>query len=299
MPGTGSYVARLLVASGLLATLVYCPPASAVAEVGRPGSAARLVAKDRSKPKRKTSKTETTLPKASGDKATIAFYRKVVAATAAAQGVEQIYLAQDPLTQVKYSAKSGLAWYIMQPPKKGFAPALDIVFVGAEHGKVTFVADTVAYGGKGPAFPPFGMVLTPKGEVILGGGAPARTAPPDAKTPVAPCAGPVKLAFVAGYDKVGVPFGYALYGHFEPMKRVGKYYEITSTYPWGAKPARTATEVDTVPVGSYLPTAGVIHVSAGGGFAAFTLRWANAWFHTTLYPPRSNGVCAAYLKGVV
>jgi hypothetical protein len=290
-------IGLLAVAASLVAFAWFVPPGAGATEAGgHAGSFAHVGHEGRVRSRRRTSPA--TVPKATGDKATIAFYRKLVAATVAADGVEQIYLAQAPLTQVKYSSKEGLAWYVMQPPKEGFAPALDIVFVGAEHGKVTFVADTVAYGGKGPAFPPFGMLLTPKGEVILAGGAPARTTPAGTKTPVTPCAGPTKVAFVAGYAKVGVPFGYSLLGHFAPMKRVGKYYDITSTYPWGAKPARTATEIDTVPVGSYLPTAGVIHVSAGGGFAAFTMRWANAWFHTTLYPPKTNGACASYVRGV-
>lgn len=299
--GTGRRALRFVSASGLAAALVcsLAGSAGATTAIGRAaaGREARteLAHKGRSKPK---SRTTTTRPKATGNASAIDFYRKVVAATVAADGVEQVYLAQDPLTQVKYSSKGGLSWYIMQPKKAGFAPALDILFIGADHGKVTFVADTVAYGGTGPAFPPFGMLLTSKGEVVLAGGAPARTTPANSKTPVAQCGGATKVAFVAGYDKVGVAFGYALYGHFDPIKRVGKNYEITSTYPWATNPARTATEVDTVPVGSYLPTEGVINVSAGGAFPAFTMRWSNHWFHTPLYPPKTNGTCAAYVKGV-
>lgn len=239
-------------------------------------------------------------PKPTGNAATIAFYRKVVAASAATDGVEQIYPAQAPLTQVEYS-KKGLSWATESPKKAGFTPANDVVFVGASRGKVTFVADSVVYPGKGVSFPSFGVVLTAKGEVVLAGGAPAREAPATKKTQVYPCAGPYKGPhFVAGYPKVGVPFGYSLYGHFDPLKKVdkGKAYQVTSTYPWLVKPARKATEVDIVPVGTYLPSEGVIHVSAVGKYPAFTLEWANVWFKKPLYPPVTNGACAAYLKGV-
>jgi hypothetical protein len=248
----------------------------------------------------KTKKRATvTLPKPTGNATAIAFYRKVVAATRAEDGVEQLYPPTAPLTQVLYS-KKGLAWYIESPKKPGYAPAADLVFIGASRGKVTFVADSVLYEGTGPVFPPFGLLLTAKGEVLLAGGAPASTSPPGAKTPVQPCVGPTKVTFVAGYPAVGVPFGYALYGHFEAMKQAdkGKVEEVTSTYPWALKPARTATEVDTVEVSNDLPIAGVIHVSAGGGMAAFTLRWVNKWFHGRLYPPKTNGACVAYEKGL-
>jgi len=255
-------------------------------------------------PKTTTPKTTTPqaakTPKATGNAGAIAFYRKVVSATQAADGVEQIYASSAPLTQVKYSSTGGLSWYVMQPKKAGFAPAVDIVFVGADSGKVTFVADTVLYPGSGPKFPDFGMLLTAKGEVILAGGAPARTTPATSKTTVAPCVGPSKVRFVAGYPGVGVAFGYALYGHFDPVKIVdkGKEYAVTSTYPWSSSPSRTATEVDVVSVATHLPVASQITVNAGGGLPAFTLRWANTWFHSTIYPPRTDGTCAAYTKGV-
>jgi hypothetical protein len=254
-------------------------------------------AERKSKPKERTT---VTAPKPTGNAAAIAFYRKVVAATQAADGVEQLYPPTAPLTQVRYS-KKGLAWLIEGPKKAGYAPAADLVFVGASHGKVSFVADSVFYDGIGPAFPPFGLLLTAKGEVLLAGGAPASTSPPGTKTPVQPCVGPTKIAFVAGYPAVGVPFGYSLYGHFYPMKSAdkGKVEEVTSTYPWVFKPARTATEVDTIEVSDDLPVAGVIHVSAGGGMPAFTLRWVNKWFHKRLYPPKTNGTCAAYEKGLL
>jgi len=237
---------------------------------------------------------------ATGNRAAIAFYRKVVSATQAAAGEEQAYLPTAPLTQVLYS-KKGLSWYIEQPKKAGFAPAADLVYIGAAHGKVSFVADSVIYEGVGPVFPTFGLLLTAKGEVLLAGGAPASTTPPGPKATAQPCAGPAKPAFVAGYPKVGVPFGYSLYGHFYPMKLTdkGKEEEVTSTYPWSQKPKRTATEVDLIDVATHLPLEGTITVSAGGPFAAFSLRWANRWFRTPLYPPKTNGTCTAYEKGLL
>lgn len=238
--------------------------------------------------------------KVTGNPAAIAFYRKVVKATAATDGVEQLYLSQGPLTQAKYASKR-LSWAEMQPKETGYAPAVDIVFVGAAGGKVTFVADSVLYDGKGPDFPNFGLLLTAKGEVVLAGGAAARTTPAGKKTTVYPCAGDYGgPRVVAGYTKVGGTFGYSLLGHFDSLKLVdkGKEYQVTSTYPWSTSPARTATEVDTVPIATDLPSGTVINVSAGGKFEAFTMRFANVWYRSKLYPPETNGACAAYLKGV-
>ena len=258
------------------------------------------------KPKTRKTTTPTTTtprskaPKVTGNTAAIAFYRKVVKATAATEGVEEIYPPQQPLTQAKFAGKR-LSWAEMQPTKAGFSPATDVVFVGAEHGKVTFVADTVLYAGKGAIFPDFGLLLTPKGEVLLANGAAARTGPVTKKTPVYPCAGGYSgPKLVAGYDRVGIQFGYSLVGHFDKMKVVdkGKAYQVTSTYPWFGNPAQTATEVDTVPIATDLPALTVIHVSAAGKFAAFTMREANVWAHQKLYPPATNGTCAAYVKGV-
>ena len=189
----------------------------------------------------------------------------------------------------------------MQPEKSGYTPADDVVFIAAAAGKVRFVTDSVVYGGTGKApFPPFGLVLTAKGEVLLDGAAPALAAPPRPTTPIEACAAPVKAPhFVAGYPKVGVTYGYTLYGHFDPLKRAGQDYDVTSEFPWSFKPSRTATEVDVVPVSTHLPVETIVHVSAAGQFPAFTLRWANIWFKKTLYPPKTNGACEAYVKGVL
>ncbi|MCL6092108.1 MAG: hypothetical protein M1435_04080 [Actinobacteria bacterium] len=253
----------------------------------------------------KTTAPKTTAPKTnpaevSGNAGAIAFYRKVVKATEATDGVEEFYPPQEPLTQARYAAKR-LSWAEMQPSRAGFAPAGDIVFVGALRGKVTFVADSVIYAGKGARFPDFGLLLTPKGEAVLVGGAAARTAPVGKKTAVYPCAGKYTgPSLVAGYNKVGVAFGYSLLGHYDALKLVdkAKAYEVTSTYPWPGTPVRRATEVDTVPIATDLPTLTVIHVSAGGKFPAFTMREANVWFRQKLYPPDTNGVCTQYLRGV-
>ncbi len=237
-------------------------------------------------------------PKATGDAAAIALYRKVVAATSATSGVEEIFTAAAPLTQARYSS-AGLSWYIMQPKKAGFAAADDVVFIAAAGGKVRFVTDSVVYGGTGKApFPPFGLVLTAKGEVLLDGAAPALAAPPLPTTPIEACATPLKPPhFVAGYPQVGVAYGYSLYGHFDPLKQAAKDYDVTSTFPWSSKPSRTATELDVVQASTDLPVESIVHVSAGGQYPAFTLRWVNVWFKKALYPPKTNGACAAYLKG--
>lgn len=67
------------------------------------------------------------------------------------------------------------------------------------------------------------------------------------------------------------------------MRRVGGTEFVTSTYPWGK--TQQATEVDTSPVTTHLPTVGVVRVSASPGNPSFTYRWTNHWLTTAPQVP--------------
>ncbi len=221
-----------------------------------------------------------------GNPATIAFARKVVAATRR-MGTEDLFL-RGSYTVVKRTTAT-LAWYTDgTPPRAGYMPAADDITVAASHGRVTFVVDAVT-GAGGRGFPPFGMLLTATGEYLLAGGASVSYTPPT-KAFVQPCAGrDTGRPLVGGYTKVGVPSGYRLYGHFAPMRRSGANEIVTSTFAWDA--TQVATEVDTISATTHLPSALRVRVSAAKGHPAFSFSGRVSWRLATPYPPNSNGIC--------
>ncbi len=237
------------------------------------------------------------LPRASGNPAVIAFYRKVVAATHAATAEASYFSVTDSLAQVKVNPNGSYSWFQFDPPKPGFAPARGVVWVVATAGRVRFVTESLAYGGVGTTFGPFGIVLTSRGAVLLGGNAfPMVASAPSATPGFQPCEGtPTGAVDVGGWTKVGGPSGYGLYGDFLTMHRAGGAEIVTSTYPWGSKGQR-ATEVDTVSLTTHLPVRSVMHVSAVPGIPAYTLAYRNVWYHSRVLPPTSDGVCVTYLK---
>ncbi len=236
------------------------------------------------------------LPRATGNPAVIAFYRKVVAATRAATAEQATFAATDSVTQVRVNPNGSYSWVQVSPREPGFTPARGTFWVVAAAGRVRFVAETLAYGGVGKAFGPFGIVLTARGEILLGGNAFPSVGSARPPSEYQPCGGTTTgTAYVGGYSKVGGPSGYGLYGDFVSMHRAGGAELVTSTYPWGTKGQR-ATEVDTVSLATDLPVRSVVHVSAAPGIPAFTFAYTNVWYHTRVLPPNSNGVCATDLK---
>lgn len=209
------------------------------------------------------------------------------------------FATTDTLIEVKAQAGGRDSWYQFEPPQPGYSPSSGVVWVAASAGRVRFVAETVTYGGVGTRFAAFGLVLTPKGEVMLGGGAtPSTSSGTSVEIAYNPCDGPTSGAhYVGGYSKVGVTSGYGLYGRFLSIRTAGRNVVVTSTYPWGTKGQR-ATEIDTISATTYLPSRTVIHISAARGVAAFTLAYRTTWYHTPLSPPKSTGVCSTYLKSV-
>lgn len=236
-----------------------------------------------------------------GNAATIAFYRKVVRATRAAPAVDYEFGDVDSPAQAKFEPGGHVNWYWDVPPQPGYKPVPGIVWVGARGGRVQFVTATLVCGRSDirRACFPFGLVLTPRGEIILSGG--ASTVP--ASTPIRergyqPCYGPtVGRPQVGSYSKLGVASGYGLYGHFLPIRRSGDTVLVTSTYPYGSRGQR-ATEVDTISATTFLPSRYVIHVSAAAGVAGFVVGATVHWFKVPYAPPNSNGICATYLKSI-
>jgi len=222
----------------------------------------------------------------SGNTATIAFYRRVVAATRR-MGTEVMTIGGS-YTIVDQSGGHS-HWYTGGTPSRaGYQPAADLVTIAAAGGRVKFVVDVIT-AVRPPGFGPFGLLLASSGEYVLAGGAPVTFTPPTTAE-YQPCEGRATGSpDVAHYTKVGVASGYGLYGHFGPMRRVGANEIITSTYPWDSK--QIATEVDTIAAFTHLPSAGVVSVSAGNGLAGFSFRWTVRWHAATAYPPNSNGVC--------
>lgn len=222
----------------------------------------------------------------SGNAATLAFYRQVVAATRR-MGTEVLTIGGS-YTIVEYQG-SLKHWYTGGTSSRaGYQPAADLVTIAASGGRVKFVVDAIVHT-RPPGFSPFGLLLTASGEYLLAGGAPVTFTPPTTHA-YQPCMGRSTGApYVGGYTKVGVASGYGFYGHFGPMRRVGANEIVTSTYPWGSK--QVETEVDTIAASTHLPSAGVVRVSSGGGLSGFSYHWTVRWYGATAYPPNSNGVC--------
>ena len=231
---------------------------------------------------------------ASGNRAVIDFYRKVVAATVAADGAKFTYGASAPFDQLRL-AGSGWRVYADSWSRAGYYPVDDTFYVAASHGRITFVTDTLSWGGRGPRFKSFGEVLTALGEVELAGGAAASSTPTASQAQIQPCVGRVRGA-VAGLTKVGAPSGYGLYGDFRSMKRAGPNEVVVSSYPFGR--GHVATETDVIDRATLLPLRGTTSVSGAPGEPAYTMRWTVAWYHTALYLPRTNGTCASINTGI-
>ncbi|MDA8292089.1 MAG: hypothetical protein M0Z33_10495 [Actinomycetota bacterium] len=237
----------------------------------------------------------------SGNPAVIAFYRKVVAATRAATAVAEYFTATDSIAEVRVNPNRSYTWYQLGPPNPGFTPARGVLWIVAAAGRVRFVTESFVYGGVGKSFGPFGIALSSRGEVMLGGNAFPRVVSPSAASPSGslhvyqPCAGVTSGAVdVGGYVKVGGPAGYGLYGDFLSMHRAGGSEIVTSRYPWGRR-GQKVTEVDTVPLATDLPVRSVQHVSAVPGIPAYTFAYSSVWYHSPVQPPTSDGICATYL----
>ncbi len=225
----------------------------------------------------------------SGNAATIAFYREVVAATRRMGTEVQTFGGSYAVVDYDASSRSW-NWYTGgTPARAGYQPAGASVTVAASGGRVEFVAEVLT-AMRPPGFPPIGLLLAASGEYLLSGGAATSFTPPTTGD-YQPCIGRTTSGspYVGGYTKVGVASGYGLFGHFDPMRRVGANEIVTSTYPWSSH--QVATEVDTIAASTHLPIAGVVRVSAARGHAGFSFDWTVRWYAATAYPPNSNGVC--------
>ncbi len=247
------------------------------------------------RPSRRAGALEAHVKGTTGNAAVIAFYRKVVAATKAADGASYAYGASAPFDQLKLLPKGAWSVYAESWPHAGYYPVDDTFYVGATNGRVSFVTDTIVWAGHGRQFGTFGEVLTARGEVELFGNAAASTTPTPSQLVTQPCGGPVHGP-VAGFSKVGGASGYGLYGDFRSMKRVGPNEVVVSTYPFGK--GHVATETDVIDRATDLPISGRTVVSAAPAQPSYTMAWTVTWYHVPIYLPNTTGACLGIESGV-
>jgi hypothetical protein len=190
----------------------------------------------------------------SGDPATIAFYRTVVAATAKRGGILMRVSGYTSL----YEARTGyFRWLDGEATPPSYVPAVDQVTIASAHGKLVWLYERAV---PLPSCSHIGQRTCEGLDLFLGpSGIFYRLGNMSCWSPA--------HGSVLGYTRPGEITGFALYGHFLPMRRVGNTVYVTSTYPWGKQ---VATEVDTIPYSTRLPSSDNVHVAAGAGLRAFT-----------------------------
>lgn len=221
-----------------------------------------------------------------GNATAIAFYRAMVNRTRLYHG-----LVEEQTGFLALKSSLGKSWSDVwgEGVPAGYSPTSELITVAARSGKVTWVTDkmtpqcSVRVGSSGASV---GCGSNVPVEAMLNKGGQYSTEYFSAGS----CwgAGTIGSPYVGGYTKVGVSFGYSLYGHFLPMKRIGGRELVTSTYPWGKA---TVTEIDTIDVTSLLPIKSVFHYSKDGKYPAFTQVVVNHWLKTAPTQPRLT-VCS-------
>ena len=156
------------------------------------------------------------------------------------------------------------------PP--GYSPAMEDVVVASARGKVTWITDTMTPRCTGANCVVVQLLLDRAGAFFK-----------IASGPYLASCWSVARGSVAGYTRIGVPSGYGLYGHFDPMKRVGRDELVTSTYPFGV--GRTATELDTISIATDLPIKGVVHVTSDSAQSAVSYTFLDTWLKPARVEP--------------
>lgn len=215
-----------------------------------------------------------------GNAKTIAFYRTMVEKTRLYGG-----LVEQQSGFVALKSPTGKPWLISwgEGTPAGYSPASESITIAGRDGKVTWVTDKMtpqcgaSVGSSGVtvscrSYVPVETILDARGKYSTEYFSAGRCWGADS----------ISGTYVDGYAKVGVPFGYSLYGHYLPMKRTGGSEVVTSTFPWGKG---TVTEIDTINVTSHLPTKSVDHYSKDGKYPAFTEVIFNHWLKTAPVEP--------------
>lgn len=204
---------------------------------------------------------------ATGDPATIAFYRAVVKAT---QTERRTIDTATGFTQLEETA-GAVNWRFGEAPLPGYVKATDHVVISASGGKLVWLSDLLVP----KSCTPTGTHRCDDVEVVLDHSGVFFHVIANGNNACYVSA----QGSIFGYAKVGVASGYSLYGRFLPMKRDGGNVEVTSTYPYGHQ---QATEVDTISPKTHLPSVTVVQV-AGGGLPKFTYRDVLHW---SMAPPK-------------
>jgi hypothetical protein len=214
-----------------------------------------------------------------GSAATIAFYRLVVDATQRAAAVEETQTGYSVIRETVGKDSAFTVGSAEGGVPAGYARAIEHITIANKDGQVLWLSDDFVPVACGYTTT---VSCVPVEILITDDGAVWHFDPPTLAAANS-CWETVGTAVIDGYSKTGSPFGYSLYGRFEPMRRVGGTELVTSVYLWGG--AQHATEVDTVPVMTRMPTTGVVRVSASPGHPAFSYRWTNHWLTTSPAQP--------------
>jgi len=219
-----------------------------------------------------------------GNAKAIAFYRSVVNATRAHSGVVVTQTGYVLMTDELGRSSSFSFTFGIGSRRPGYVPAVEHITIAAVNRRISWVSDDMVPEG---CTAQAGGSCLPVELLLYSGGLLWRFDSPRLPASSSCWSSNVRAGTeVAGYTKTGVASGYALYGYFYPVKRVGGSDEVTSTYPWGK--TQKATEVDTISLATRLPTSSVVHVSAAPGAPAFTYRWTNQWLAKAPVMPRTT-----------
>jgi hypothetical protein len=204
-----------------------------------------------------------------------------VAATRRTAGVEEVQTGYSAIGDAAGTASTFSMVSAVGVVPAGYVRAVEHITIANDDGHVLWLSDDLVPAACGPKA--VGSCL-PVAVLLLPGGAFWHFGSAGLSAARGSCWGTLSDAAVDGYTQTGAAYGYDLYGRFSPMHRVGGSELVTSIFPWGT--AQTATEVDTVPVTTHLPTLGAVHISATPGHPGFSYRWTNHWLTRALPVPR-------------
>ena len=218
-----------------------------------------------------------------GNPKTIAFYRAVVNATRQHKGVVSIQTGFVTMSDELKSSSFSYFWGRGTSPP-GYVRAVEHITIAAANRHVVWVTDDMVpegcTAGAGGSCLPVEFLLSSSG--VLWRFDSARLPPSSLCWSSSAAKGDV----VGGYSKIGVAFGYALYGYFYPMKRVGGNEYVTSTFPWGK--TQKATEVDKINLATHLPASSIVRIASATGLPAFTYSWTNQWLKNAPLMPQAT-----------
>jgi hypothetical protein len=216
---------------------------------------------------------------ATGNAKAIAFYREMIKAMAMDGGVIE-YRNNYAFVKETCTAAGGTEVSLIFDRAvipKGYSPFGEGITLALSGGKVVWEIDNLAakdangFRTTGSCSPDasFTLLRNSQGEYIQGEGFASSTA--------SLCWGTADFGIMG---KLGGPV-YETYGHFDPMKRIGKNELITSTF--GNKNNPT-TEIDTISLAIDLPISSVVKIPKEGKSPAFTVAWTMLWTGSQVQP---------------